>query len=340
MGVIIGDAMGMPVEMMSRQEILDATNGAGITGFVSSIQRKISDTANAPAGMPTDDWQLTKIIGESIIARGEFDITDIALRHIAALEGNNFGYGSTTREGIESMRDYFDSRGMKGRSPHDAPKIIPGRGSGNGIAMKVSPIALKNVIDPYGSDISPNVAELGQMTHSDTRAWAAAYAIAIFIMELDEYYIDTEQYFYCEKLNFRDNKHILDIVSGDLYSFERKYKCANGLKPFSNHLDKLFDNDLLFGPIEKLAKAVGTRCIATESVALAIAVFMRNPYDFRAGILEAVNCGGDSDTIASIAGSLIGFNVGIDGIPLEWRNFNPQFSEALDLGEALCYNKV
>jgi hypothetical protein len=36
-------------------------------------------------------------------------------------------------------------------------------------------------------------------------------------------------------------------------------------------------------------------------------------------VTDAIKCGGDADTVASIAGSLIGINVGREGIPDNWR---------------------
>ena len=53
------------------------------------------------------------------------------------------------------------------------------------------------------------------------------------------------------------------------------------------------------------------------------------------GILEAVNAGGDTDTIAAMVGAMIGCNVGLEGIPEEWLRFRPEFQKALMLGEQL-----
>ena len=57
---------------------------------------------------------------------------------------------------------------------------------------------------------------------------------------------------------------------------------------------------------------------AHEAIAAALYVFVRHPDDARAAILEGANTPGDSDSIASLAGALVGAHVGIAGLPVEW----------------------
>ncbi len=45
---------------------------------------------------------------------------------------------------------------------------------------------------------------------------------------------------------------------------------------------------------------------ADEALAAAVYVFYRHPYDLHAGLIEATNTPGDSDSIATLAGALIG----------------------------------
>ena len=55
----------------------------------------------------------------------------------------------------------------------------------------------------------------------------------------------------------------------------------------------------------------------TVPVALHAALF--HPGDFRAAVLSAVACGGDTDTVAAITGGIVGAHVGPLGIPTEWK---------------------
>ena len=58
----------------------------------------------------------------------------------------------------------------------------------------------------------------------------------------------------------------------------------------------------------------------TGEKALAIALFcaLSFPDDLRAGVLAAVNHGGDSDTTGAIAGNILGAKLGKGAIPREW----------------------
>lgn len=283
-------------------------------------------------GSTTDDWQLTNAVRKSLVRRKRFDITDVALAHVESYETSTSGWGGTTRNSLKELQDYFNSKGVCGRSPNDAPLSTPNRGSGNGIAMKVTPVALAHfMLMPFPQPnelLAVQVADLGRLTHSDPRAWAAAYALACVLIESDSKENYGERGIapdYHEKYLI-PNK-VIEKTLQHLASFERRYGSGK-LKRFSSYLKVLLDEKLLFGPIEALREEVGTNCIAIESVVFAIALFLRNPHNFRAGVLEAVNSGGDADTIASMTGGLIGFLVGPDGIPAEWINHNPEFAQA------------
>lgn len=379
LGVMIGDALGAPVEMMKPEDILTQTNQKGIIGFDHQVRRKqfrsetlqlvtpvnlgaVEQGKDPVASLPpitrlkkefqttlikyglikkpepnlivtrqipevtthgstTDDWQLTNAVCQSLIRRGGFDVTDVALSHVEAYETSTSGWGGTTRDGLKELQEYFNSRGYKGRSPVSTPPSVLGKGSGNGVAMKVAPLALMHYLKGLDQEsLAIEVADLGRLTHSDPRAWAAAYAVACTLLE-------SHKAFDIKDKNQETKLDVLENVLHDLSSFERKYG-SGGLKRFSSYLKVLLDKSLLFGPIQDLREKVGTGCIAIESVVFALAVFLRNPFDFETAILEAVNSGGDTDSTSAIIGGLIGFLVGPEGIPVMWRQYSPEFSKA------------
>ena len=314
LGVAIGDALGTPYEMKSRSEILKMTNGKGILGFDPNISRKRDDDLEL---LTSDDFGLTEIIGWSLIRRKCFDIVDIALAHVETLEKNGtLGWGSTTRNGVLELKEYFDSRGMKGRSPFETPKHIERKGCGNGIAMKIAPISL---IYRNWSKLFEYCISVGKLTHSDPKSWTAAFAISKLLKAPEDW----------------NNKDILEWLQVECINFE--IWVENHFGKFSEYLNPLIcdNNRLLYAPIEELAEKIGTSSLSTESVVFSIAVYLRNKTDFRKGVLEAVNAGGDSDSIASIVGSLIGYNVGIEGIPEEWVEYSPEFKNAIILADEL-----
>ena len=57
----------------------------------------------------------------------------------------------------------------------------------------------------------------------------------------------------------------------------------------------------------------------------------RHSEDPRAAILEGANTPGDSDSIATLAGALIGGRVGLDRLPTEWVSRVERSNELLAL---------
>lgn len=55
-----------------------------------------------------------------------------------------------------------------------------------------------------------------------------------------------------------------------------------------------------------------------ETVPVAIHAWLRYQGDLRAGVMDAIRCGGDTDTIAAIVGGIMGAGVGQEGIPVDW----------------------
>jgi ADP-ribosylglycohydrolase len=55
-----------------------------------------------------------------------------------------------------------------------------------------------------------------------------------------------------------------------------------------------------------------------EAIAASVFILLRHPNDVKAAILEGANTPGDSDSIATIAGAMVGARVGLYGLPAEW----------------------
>jgi ADP-ribosyl-[dinitrogen reductase] hydrolase len=56
-----------------------------------------------------------------------------------------------------------------------------------------------------------------------------------------------------------------------------------------------------------------------HTVPVAIHAWLRNPSSYENAVSDAIRCGGDTDTVAAIAGGIVGAGVGAEGIPTEWR---------------------
>src|SRR5439155_17604489 len=74
---------------------------------------------------------------------------------------------------------------------------------------------------------------------------------------------------------------------------------------------------------------------AHEAIAAAVYLFTRHPDDPRTAILEGANTPGDSDSIATLAGSLVGARAGLGALPAEWVRDVERSDELLELARSL-----
>jgi hypothetical protein len=75
----------------------------------------------------------------------------------------------------------------------------------------------------------------------------------------------------------------------------------------------------------------GVSGYAFHTVPVALYALLRRGGDFRTGLTEAIQCGGDTDTVGAITGALLGARVGVEGIPPEWRRGFCEWPRSLGL---------
>lgn len=369
MGVRVGDALGMPFEILTREQIAAITDRWGVATFWDPQQHR----SDAPRwakklgvlkpGDFTDDWQMTRAGAQSLLQCGGLNLSDLAQRYIEEHRIQALGWGGTTARSVRAMEAWFWSKGREGRAPERfavfPPRAKPGSGCGNGVAMRIAPFALwtsgelkdserasENIArwaSSMGmfSQVSPSreailsfqqtIWRVGGMTHPDVRATIAAYAVASIIA----------------RLAGRDGKpltrpaliNLVSQVRAQIRFMEENLPADAPRGPetpsVSQQLRLVVPSLVSVNPAVEIAKRLGTSSFALESVPFAIATFLRHPLDFRAALKEAVEAGGDTDTNAAIVGSMVGANVGVGAIPDGWRRFRPDFQQAEDLGAAL-----
>ncbi len=332
-GVAIGDALGMPVETMTPEDIRAATGGQGVRGFLKPIQKRLRDTLDLEAGATTDDTQLTFAVARSLIECRTFVVEHQGTELVREFETSRFGWGRATTEAAKAIGEWRDwmigrTHVRGGRAPElpAPPPKKPGASCGNGVAMKVAPLALFRAVRDDGA-IEPLMSEvmsLGLMTHGDPRASFAAVAMAALFTDL---VLSDERLDGGKLLNLARGRVMKWVEAAEFrYQFFRKDPDT-----LSARLATMFGS---LRDLRLLRSRVGTGCFAPESVPFAIGVFLRHPADFRRGVLEAVNSGGDTDTTGSMVGALIGANIGLAGIPAEWQTI-PSVKKALELADQL-----
>jgi len=72
------------------------------------------------------------------------------------------------------------------------------------------------------------------------------------------------------------------------------------------------------GDRELVVNQLGHGIEAFNSVPTAIFAFLANQRDFVSTVLYAISLGGDTDTIASMAGAVCGACLGAEALPREW----------------------
>ena len=159
MGVVIGDALGCPVQFKSREEV--AQNPVtGMRGY---------GTFNLPAGSWTDDSSLTLALLESIRRTGTIDYKDIMDNFVKWLDdgaftpyGYSYDIGHGTMSAIHRYKRYH--------KPLKAGNIDE-RSNGNGSLMRIMPAVLyciqHHLSDSEAIDI---IHKVGSLTHAHIRS--------------------------------------------------------------------------------------------------------------------------------------------------------------------------
>jgi ADP-ribosylglycohydrolase len=336
LGVAVGDALGMPVEIMRPEEILAVTGGQGVTGYLAPQQDKfertrdkILGTRKLPPGGVTDDTMLSFAVARSLIGQGDYDHLDQVNEFLEEFDRSTLGWGRATQTSAAEIKLWLDTSGASGRDPLSpaAPPSKPGQGSGNGVAMKIAPLALFHALRHgfLSPEFHEDALRLGRMTHGDFRASFSAIAVGDAISVV----LNCDPY---PKQGLNDAM-LRWILEAGIADEERRHE--HEMTPgdlLSERLKLMFRS---LGSADTLRQQVGTGCHCLESVPFAIGVFLRHPNDFRAAVLEAVNAGGDTDSTASMVGAMVGANLGLAGIPTDLQNGCLARDEAIKLADDL-----
>ena len=203
---------------------------------------------------------------------------------------------------------------IKAGEPWDeaAGRLYKGGSFGNGSAMRVAPVGLLYSTDPaklrevaYKSSMITHSHELGK-----EGAALEAYAVALATNTTTDREIDPEVFI----------QELHNFTQQPLY----RQKIA-GMKELLGEDDRA-----------KVVSILGNGIEAPNSVPTAIYSFLRQPKSYKDCVLYAISLGGDTDTIAAMAGAVSGAHLGVEAIPHGWqaRLENKPYIELL--AEKLC----
>lgn len=238
-----------------------------------------------PSDSPwTDDTQLMLVLARGLLRGAKLEIPElmgkIAEEFVLWLDKPDLGAGATTRGAALNLKDGIPWS-ESGLSSKTCGSLM--RAGILGFVFRNDPQKLVEV-----ALIS------GRITHSHPVAEAASIAGAYAVkLALDG--MDPGEMF----------EPLLEVTQGISQEFthalESSYKMA-----YSDIGD------------EEGLKKLGQGWYADETFALAYFCILRYPDDYKKAVQTAVNITGDSDSVGSVAGGILGARLGIDAIPISW----------------------
>ncbi|MCP6718636.1 MAG: ADP-ribosylglycohydrolase family protein [Patescibacteria group bacterium] len=296
-GLALGDALGMPVEFHSIEAIRDIYGEDGI----------LNPEKNA---IWTDDTEMTIAVTNSLLRLGEVkqikDLIDDTIGRNFAEEFinwlNNPGYspGRTTTHAVNFLK-------VNGAKKWKLSGVNDSKGCGT--VMRAAPLGIwfansltpeLPLIDGPHHKLLFNVSMIqSEITHGHKAATAAAlagsYAVALAINGM------------------------------------HPDKMINPIEKYCNHLHSDFENAMqrlktsltqrkggAFGSDLEALTYIGQGWVGEEAFAMALYSAIQYANDLKSCLRVSVNHDGDSDSVACIAGSILGAFYGTSIIPKDW----------------------
>jgi ADP-ribosylglycohydrolase len=291
-GLAIGDALGMPTQLMSHHEV--AASFGVLDGFrAAPAGHPIA--SRLAAGSVTDDTEQALLLADALLTgSGHIDSDDLARRLVAWAERAR-ERGSLDLLGPSSSAAVA---ALVAGGPVDEVGLA---GATNGAAMRITPVGLIIPSDDLDALVDL-VVEASRVTHHTGVAIAGAAAIAAAISGG----IDGASVSEATTLGIRAaylGQRRGEWVAGAAVA--RRITWAIGLVDADDHERSVRD----------VVELVGTSLATQESVPAAFAVLALHPDDPWQTCLTAASLGGDSDTIAGMAGAIAGACHGMGGWP-------------------------
>jgi ADP-ribosyl-[dinitrogen reductase] hydrolase len=280
-GSLVGDALGVPVEFRSREEIA-RDPVTGMRGY---------GTHNQPPGTWSDDSSLLLCSVESL-THHEFSVDDMAQRFarwrresLWTPHGVVFDIGIATSQALSRVEAGVPSLECGGRDQYD---------NGNGSLMRILPVCLRFAASEPATMIRM-IEQASSITHGHRRSCMACVFFGLVVRGL---------------LAGSSPAAALQVAQS---VFRSHYAATQSdeLLAFTNVLDARLseypEREIRSGGYVMETLTASLWCLLTTD-------------NFSDCVLKAVNLGGDTDTTGCVAGGLAGVCYGLDTIPAEWRD--------------------
>lgn len=351
-GGAIADAMGWPTEFIKTKDQLRGIFKRGEISEFVPWEKRTGGRFNTyidyiQPGEYSDDSQLTLCVSRSLMADGRADSTHFAKVELLHWLDYARGAGATVtaaaraaqRRSAKWDNNFFSFGGRHGRTGYtDA--------GANGAAMRIAPLALANMHDPERcvSEIWKNTI----ITHGHPRAIVGALSLGWALLSvLDDDPIESETF--VRKLMSAIHSISAESAGAEILDWVKRWDLVTG-SSFEEALAETKQEMLGLLDVaftirskepEDVLKMLGcftprTRGSGTATVAAAIGLFFRFGGKYQQAVIRAVNLvGTDTDTIASMMGTLIGAYKGIVEIPERWVTGLQDYQYFLRAAEAV-----
>jgi ADP-ribosylglycohydrolase len=281
-GLALGDALGMPTQSMSRADIRE--DYGTITGFVDAGPRQLI-AAGMPAGSVTDDTEQAVLLARLLVeGDGRVDVEELASRLLAweadmAARGSLDLLGPSTKAALQRLTD--------GVPANEAGRF----GTTNGAAMRITPVGIVHPVDSIPAFVDA-VAATSEPTHNTSLGIASAAAIGAAVSA---------------GIDGANAPEAVEVAIAAADEGARRGHWAAGgeigprLRWAVPYLAELAPERRP----DALAQVIGTSVASQESVvaALALAACSEDPWST---LCLAAGLGGDTDTVAAMAGAVLG----------------------------------
>jgi poly(ADP-ribose) glycohydrolase ARH3 len=224
----------------------------------------------------TDDTQMTVGVCEALVERGEI-VEESLCRAFVANYLPSRGYSFGARAVLDAMEEGRDYRQV-------AERHFPGGSYGNGAAMRVAPVGLLFRDDRRRLWEQARLSALP--THQHPLGIEGAQLLALAVA-------------FCSRAERLDRAAFFEELLGACEALEYRSQLEQAARAQT---------------AEDLA-GLGNRIEAVYSVPTAIAGFALAPESFEAAVSSVIFLGGDTDTLAAMAGALSGAYLGTSRLP-------------------------
>lgn len=291
MGLVVADALGVPVEFQSRASL----KAYPVTGM------RAYGTHHQPAGTWSDDSSMTLATLDSLLSglnyhdiMKKFSLWETEAKYTATDEV--FDIGIATSQAIDRYLHGTPAEKCGGTGEYD---------NGNGSLMRIAPIIL--YLYATGHDLTEHdqegydiIHKVSALTHAHPRSQMGCGIYGKLLLDL------------LAKKGQGINKEQITLLAIDcaLYSYDAFYPDHEEIATYEH----LVDICTLSNRPEEDIRSSG---YVVHSLEAAIYCFLTTD-TYKDCVLKAVNLGDDTDTVGAIAGSLAGAFYGYEQIPEEW----------------------